>query len=315
MQLYLVAIASAFFAFTLILALHQLIFRKRSLAYQRIQKLFTESDSVHRKKIAKRQKEMKRERLTKKTRALLNIGAELSNAGIKLRVEEFVILWILCAFAPAAIFVLLGVDSLAVFTLCFIGTAAPIYWVRRRKTKRIQLLEQQLSQALIILTNCLQTGLSFQQGLESIVKDMSEPISKEFGRVIKEVQLGLSMEKALENLAERLGSPDYMMIASAILIQRQAGGNLSEVLQNISETIRERLKIKANLKVLTATGRTSGIIIGMLPVILMLILMVINPSYIRMFFQTSAGKTMLIVACLMEIGGFLVIRKIVSVKF
>ncbi|MPN20571.1 hypothetical protein SDC9_167950 [bioreactor metagenome] len=106
-----------------------------------------------------------------------------------------------------------------------------------------------------------------------------------------------------------------MLIIAAVLIQRQVGGNLSEILDGISDTIRERLKIKTSIKVLTASGRTSGMVVGLMPVFIMFVLMLINPSYIRMFFDTTVGITMLCIAGFLEAIGFLCVKKIVSIKF
>jgi tight adherence protein B len=305
----LIAVLSALFIFTLVLAAFRLAARKKLSIQQRVKALL--SNAVQSDDKAPGRKE----RQAVKAKPLLNLGSELAAAGIKLRVEEFVVLWLLCAFGPAALCFLLGTDILVPLALLIIGTALPIMLVRRSKNKRIHVLEEQLANALIIISNCLQTGLSFQQSLDRIVREMPEPISIEFGRVAKEIQLGLSMEKAMENMAVRLSSEDFKLIVSAVLIQRQSGGNLSEILTNISETIRERFKIKANLKVLTSTGRTSGKVVGAMPLFLLLILMLINPAYVWTFFTTTAGMILLAVACALEVIGFLAIRKIMKFKY
>ena len=307
----LITILASLFCFTLILAAYQLIDRKKLDAQRRIKALInTETDNT---RTGGKRKENRRKALPGK--ALLNLSLELSGAGIKLRVEEFIILWALCAFGPAAFCLLLNTDILIPLALFILGLSLPIMLVRRSNTKRIQLLENQLSNALLIISTCLQSGLSFQQALDRIVREMPEPISKEFGIVAKEIQLGLSMEKALENMADRLKSEDFRLITSAVLIQKQSGGNLSEILTNIAETIRERIKIKANLKVLTTTARTSGKVVGLMPLFLMLILMMINPGYVWVFLTTTAGNIMLAIACVLELIGFLAIRQVMKLKF
>jgi tight adherence protein B len=121
--------------------------------------------------------------------------------------------------------------------LLIIGGGLPYFFVKRAKAKRLLLFEQQLGDALIIIGNCLKTGLSFQQAVNSISRDMPEPVSREFGRVAKEVQLGVTLETALENMVDRLGSKDFMLIAAAVLIQRQDGA-ICPRSNGISDTIR-----------------------------------------------------------------------------
>ncbi len=314
MQLYLIAVLASIFSFMAFVSLNQLIFGKKIVAQQRIKKLFATEETTDNKKIAKRKKELNSKSSVDRG-LLLNLSTQLSLADIKLRVDEFIILWSIVAFGPAGILLVMGVDWLAPLALFLVGAVLPVVLITRRKGKRISMLEDQLSNALIIVGNCLKTGLSFQQALESIVREMPDPISREFGRVVKEVQLGRSMEQALQNMANRLNSKDFTLLVTAVQIQRQVGGNLSEILTNISETIRERIKIKSNLKVLTSSGRISGLVVGLIPVFLMLALMVLNPSYVRIFFVPGTGTILLIVAISLEVVGFLTIRKIMSVKF
>ncbi len=314
MSLYYLVASACLLAFTLFLSIAHRIMGKKLATQNRIQRVFSNSIPSS-EKAYKSKKRKENKKLSLRGRMGMDLSSKLSCAGIKLRVEECLIAWICLAFAPAGISLMLGSDWIMSFALLIIGAILPMLYYRHKKEKRIALLENQLSNALIIIGNCLKTGLSFQHALESIVREMPEPISKEFGRVLKEVQLGLTMETALENMAERLRSKDFMLIVSAVLIQRQVGGSLSEIMQNISGTIRERLQVKSNLRVLTTTGRTSGRIIGLMPVFLMLILMVINPSYIRTFFETKAGTVMLIVACVLEVIGYLVTKRIIRVKY
>jgi len=191
----------------------------------------------------------------------------------------------------------------------------PTYIVNRKKARRLAQFESQLSEALVMISNCLKSGLTFQQAMGNIASEMAEPIGREFGRTIREINLGNSVDIALANLAERVKSIDLGLAVSAIQIQRQVGGNMVELLDNISETIKERIKIKNEIKVLTASGRTSGLIIGMLPIGLAGVLMLINPDFIASFFNTRMGIAMLIAGAVMETMGFLAIKKIVTIKY
>lgn len=315
MQMFFVVTVSSTFVFilTLLLMLH---LNRRTLDVRaRINNLFRSQFISERKKREQKKNKKNKSHISFKKNALKQLSTELSLAGIRLRAEEFISIWAISAFLPASVAIIIGADLVTSFVFVILGITLPYHFVRRSKAKRLALFEQQLSDALIIMGNCLKTGLSFQQSIGSIANDMPEPISKEFARVSKEVQLGVTLERALENMVERLESKDFMLIVAAVLIQRQVGGNLSEILDGISDTIRERLKIKANIKVITATGRISGMVVGLMPVFIILILMLLNPSYIKSFFESQLGIALLCIACGLEIIGFLAVKKVVSIKF
>ncbi|MCX7614974.1 MAG: type II secretion system F family protein [Clostridiales bacterium] len=312
--IFIAAASSAFvFSLTLIVILH--FNRGTYYAKIRVHNLFRKQLKNERKQKERKKNIKNTNRLSLKKNLLNRLYTELSLAGIKLKAEEFMIIWLISAFLPALIAFIIGADLIVSIAFMIIGVIVPYFFMKRLKAKRLALFEQQLSDALIIMGNCLKSGLSFQQSVNSIANEMPEPISKEFARVAKEVQLGITLEKALENMIERLNSKDLMLLVAAVLIQRQVGGNLSDILDGISDTIRDRLKIKASIKVLTATGRTSGMVVGLMPAFLLLILMLINPSYIRSFFESQLGIILLSIACGLEIIGFLAVNKIVNIKF
>ena len=316
MQLIFVVAPACAFVFTLTLLIIRLSLGDSFKVRVRMERLFsTQSNYEIKRKHRLKGKGLETSHLSFKGKALKNLAIELSMAGILLRAEEFIAIWLIFSFLPACMALLIGADWIVALALILGGVTLPYFFVGRAKAKRLELFEQQLTDALIIVGNCLRTGLTFQQAMDSIARDMPEPISKEFGRVSREVQLGLSLEQALENMVERLGSKDLMMIVAAVLIQRQVGGNLSEILDSISDTIRERLKMKASIKVLTASGRSSGMIIGLLPVFIFFILMLINPPYIKSFFETQTGVTLLCIAGGLEVVGFLAVKKVISIKF
>ena len=144
---------------------------------------------------------------------------------------------------------------------------------------------------------------------------MDAPISTEFARACSEVNFGATQDKALGDMVDRIKSPDLMLAVSAISVQKQTGGNLSQILETISNTIRERIKVKADVNATTSQGRMSGILIGSLPVGLGLDLNIINPEYMKPMIETEPGKIMLIVCVVLEVMGFLLIRKIVDIKY
>jgi tight adherence protein B len=243
------------------------------------------------------------------------IANELSNAGIKMRANEFIVIWVFASLILPIMFYLVNMHPLSVLAAAVFGVVLPPLLVHQRKKKRLIVFEKQLGEALVLIGNCLRAGMTFQQAMGNVAEDMPDPIGREFSRTVREIHLGSNVDDALEHMAERVKSLDLTLTVSAIQIQRQVGGNLLDVLENISVTIKDRLKIKDDIRVLTATGRSSGVIVGSIPLIIGGLLALINPEYMMTFFNTRAGNTMLAVAAGMEILGFLIIRKIVDVKY
>ena len=290
---------------------------KRSLNRRVTQIVPEESSSLA--KVRESQKAVLEEGESKKSIFSINlvdvISNELSLAGVAMRPEEFGVLWLVVAFVPAGLVGLFSGQMMSAGTLAAVGAAAPIFVLNSRKKKRTNALEMQLGDALIVICNCLRSGLTFQQAMETISKDMDAPISVEFGRALNELDYGVPLDQALEDMGKRIKSPDLMLTISAVSIQRQTGGNLSEILETISETIKDRMTIKSELKTLTAQGRMSGLVIGALPIAMLGILMVISPSYMMQLFTNPLGRYMLVFGAIMEGIGFLVIRNIVNIKF
>ena len=260
-------------------------------------------------------KKVKRNRDKSKHKVLKNLENDLSMSGILIRPSEFLLFWFVLAIVPSTLLFMLGSNIIFSIILLIFGLLTPPLYVSKKRAKRVELFEQQLIDAISIMSSCLKAGLTFQQALVSISTEMPNPISEEFGRVVKELKLGSSIETSLTRLSEKIGSQNFMMIVSAILIQRQTGGNLSEILTNISGTIKERFKIKNEIKVLTATARTSGLVVGLMPVAIILVFLLFNPDYVTIFFESNLGIAMVVIAIVMEIIGYLVIRKIVNIKF
>ncbi len=240
---------------------------------------------------------------------------QLASAGVPMRAEEFLLIWIVLSFIPPAISALLEAHAFVSVTLTGIGLILPPFYVRHSRHKRLLAFEKQLPEAITTVSNCLKSGLTFQQGMQTVAEQMAEPVAKEFGRVMRELQLGSTTERALQNLSRRVPSPDAKLMVTAILISQQVGGNLSAVLDNIAQTVTDRIRVKQEVRTITSTGRISGMVIGLLPVILAVLLMLMNPNYMELLFQRQEGHIMLIAAVVMETIGYMLIRKIVSVKY
>ncbi|MHB1315736.1 MAG: type II secretion system F family protein [Christensenellales bacterium] len=308
MQILLLTISVSLFAFFVTIVILSLGTESRSVVKRRLQAIAGKEEQ---NRPAKQQKTQKRHKIS-----VSGVFAEeILSAGIRMRPEEFLVFWLLAAVVPSGVILLAGGHVITILALSVMGLLIPPFLVIRAKKKRMILFEKQLGDALLLMGNCLRSGLSFQQAMINIAKEMPDPIAREFSRTVREIQLGNSMDSALNNMVQRIQSTDLMLMVSAVQIQRQVGGNLLEILDNISVTIKERLKLKDDIRVMTASGRISSVVVGMIPVFIAGALMLINPAYIQTFFETSMGIVMLITAAVMEVMGFLVIKKIVTIKY
>lgn len=248
------------------------------------------------------------------------IQMQLTRAHILLKSEEYItVCLILFSIFALLVFVItrsMPLSSSLLFAIAagIAGWLAPNFVIKNRIKKRIKYLNEQLCDAISLISNSLKAGYSFFQSIDIVAKEMSGPIAEEFSLLQKEINLGLSTEKALENLVGRISSDDLELVVTAVLIQRQVGGNLSEVLDNISSTIRERIKLKGEVKTVTANGRMSGLIISLLPPILGFILYLINPGHISLLFTNPIGIAIVVFSVLMELIGIYFIGKIVKVE-
>ncbi len=202
-----------------------------------------------------------------------------------------------------------------------LGFFLPRMWLGRRKSGRLKSFNKQLPDTITLLANALRAGSSFLQAIELVVRESRPPISIEFGRVIREVNLGLPFEQALENMVRRVRSDDLELMATAISIQHTVGGNLAEILDSIAYTIRERVRIKGEIQTLTAQQRLSGYVVGFLPIGLAGFLFIAAPNFMDAMFLNPpavlglpAGVVLLLVGGFMMFIGFMLIRKIVDIE-
>jgi tight adherence protein B len=193
-------------------------------------------------------------------------------------------------------------------------TVAPLLYALRRRQKRFQTFLEQLPDALELMVRSLQAGHSFSSALQMVATEMPDPIAHEFGKAYEEQNLGLNIKIALENLVERVPIVDLKMCVTAVLIQREIGGNLAEVLQNISHMIRERFRIQGEIRVKSAQARLSGYIVSALPFFLFFWINVVNPNYMKSLYEHPFGFYILGGAMVMQVIGWLIIRKIVDIE-
>jgi tight adherence protein B len=199
----------------------------------------------------------------------------------------------------------------------FIGlctSSFPFLYVWRKRTARLHLFLTQLPEALDLMSRALSSGHAFTEAMQMVATEMQEPIASEFAATYEAQKLGLSYKLALRHLTMRVPLLELRLCVTAILIQRETGGNLSEILSRVAVTIRERFKILEDLNTLTTASRASAWVLCGLPVLMMGIIMLINPGYLDPLFNDPRGHTLLWIAAGMQISGMLVVRKIMQIK-
>lgn len=238
----------------------------------------------------------------------------LLQADLPLTGEELTVLQLLVAIPVSYVILLISGDVLFGIIGFFILWMMPIFYIRYKRNLRIKKFNEQLGDALVIFSNSLKAGYSYLQAVKSVAKEMPDPISKEFSSVLKEMQFGLDQNQSLRNMLERVNSEDLSLMVTAIIIQRETGGNLSEILDNIASTIRDRVRLQGEVKTLTAQGRFSGMIVAAVPFALGLFMYMVNKPYIMLLFTEPIGRMMLGMALVNEVIGVILIKKIVQIK-
>lgn len=249
---------------------------------------------------------------------LQKLAIELERADITIRPVEYVATRLAIAVLGFLIpYVLLGASAVGV--LCSLLGAVvgffllPMY-VSHRKNSRVQKLDAQLPEALTLISSSLKAGFGLLQSLDLAARQMEHPISTELNRTMYEMSVGSNTEDALLALSERSSSYDLDIVVTAMLIQRTTGGNLAEILDTVAETMRERSRIRGEIRTLTAQQKMTGLVIGALPLGVAGIFMLISPEYMMLLFTTTIGKVLLGLAVVLETVGMLIIRRILAIE-
>ncbi len=254
-----------------------------------------------------------------------SIKNRIAKADAKLRVSEYIAIQVLSIVGFGALGYFVFNESLVLAVIGgILGFFIPQFYLSNAAKRRLRAFEDQLVTTLNLWVNAIRSGYSVLQAMEAIATELDAPVSVEFERVVQEVRLGLSVPQALENMLRRVPSDDLDLVVTAVKIQRQVGGNLAEILDTISFTIRERIRIKGEIRTLTAQGRLSGWIISMLPFVLGFILYLINEPYVSQLWADEApyfpilnvpcGWIVLGIGGVMMIIGIIIIQKIVDIE-
>jgi tight adherence protein B len=252
-------------------------------------------------------------RLLQKLHVSKNLQRMLDQADLKMRVGELILLILISGSIGFLISAPLEIPILSVLLVAMLSYI-PMYYVNRRRKNRLKLFTQQFPDALDMMTSALRAGHGFGRALQLVATEIPDPLGTEFRKTFEENNLGLPTREALINLTRRIDSVDLKLFATAVIIQRESGGDLTEVLENISHTIRERFRLLGQIRIYTTQGRITTWILGSLPIALAIIISMFDADYISLLFTEPLGQIMVAVAIILQLLGFWVIRKIVKMK-
>ncbi|MFC1478611.1 type II secretion system F family protein [Candidatus Margulisiibacteriota bacterium] len=240
------------------------------------------------------------------------IADKLSQADVPLRVNDFLIISFVFVVNLSIFGLIIGRDPSVGFLFFLVGLMLPHFYLKGAIKKKIKKFDAMLANTITMIANTLKSGFGLRQALQVVAEEMPPPVSTEFRKVIQEIVWGLTQEEALSNLNKRIPSEDLDLMVTSILIQCEIGGNLSDILSKIAETIRERKRIKGEVNSLTAQGKVSGVIIGALPIVIGGMIFTINPKYMLSLFTHPLGLVALGMAIFLEVIGAVIIKKIIA---
>ncbi len=243
----------------------------------------------------------------------LKLESFIKKADIQFTGAEFAVIILLVILATEIFIYMLTLNYILAL---IIGLSVPMsvyIWILIKIRKRRNSFTEQLGDCLLTFANALRAGYSFQQAMDVIAKEMESPISQEFSRASTDIKMGVPLESALEQMNSRVNSSDFALVITAVLIQREVGGNLAQILDTISDTIMERIRMKREINALTAQGRLSAVILLFLPFVMGIFMYTVNPDQVMILFEEPVGRMAVTASIIMDIIGFLLIRRIVDI--
>lgn len=243
-----------------------------------------------------------------------DIDLLFEQADVPFNLTKLVILCVGFALIGTAVGVIAHIHYAILPFLSLMLGLVPVVYVFWRRKRRLRSFAAQLPDAMEMLARALRAGQSLPAGFHAVSEEMASPLGPEFGRVFEEQNLGISIEDSLEGMTERVPNVDLRFFATSVILQRQTGGDLAEILDKIGYLIRERFQIWGQVQALTGEGRLSGIILMALPFLLFIALYQLNPDYVKILFTHPMGKKMLVGAIVLQVLGAIAIRKIVNIK-
>ena len=243
-----------------------------------------------------------------------NLNLIFEQADTSLTISNVLLISLGLAFLGSILALGIHIIPVLVPLVALIMGTLPMMWVLMRRKKRLKLFAAQLPEAMEMIARSLRSGQSLGFGLSLVATEMEQPIGSEFGRVFEEQNLGIPLDQSLKEMTERIPNLDLKFFVTAVVLQRQTGGDLAEILDKIGSLVRDRFRIWGQVQALTGEGRLSGVVLLILPLVLFLAVYQLNPTYIMVLFTDPMGTKMLVGAIIMQLIGALVIRKIVNIK-
>ena len=237
----------------------------------------------------------------------------MQQAGLPLLGAEFIVLMALLSLAGGILGMTAGHGLWGPAGGCVSGVLLCVVYLKLRIRRRQRAFSNQLGDTLVMVANAMRAGFSFVQSMDMVSREMAAPMGDEFAKVMAEIRLGATIEAALENMALRIGSNDFQLVVAAVLIQRQVGGNLAQILDTIGGTVQNRIRMKREVRTLTAQGRSAGYILAALPFAMAGILSLLQPGYLQPLLENELGRMAVAGALALEVIGFLVIQRIVDI--
>lgn len=243
------------------------------------------------------------------------LKAELKTADIKIDVTQYLFMMMIIFCVGTVLGIIMGMGVLAILVGLVIGVVPPVMMLKMKKNKRLNMFSQQLPEALGLIASSLRAGHSLLSAFQMVASELPAPVSTVFRNACEDMNLGRSVKEALDGMQENVpGSVDLRFFITAVLIQREIGGNLAEVLDSLNDTIRERFKLLGQIKSQTAQARLSGIVLACAPAVICGIIYVLNPAYMEPLFTSLLGKMAVGLATFLGVVGFLVIKKITTIR-
>jgi tight adherence protein B len=238
----------------------------------------------------------------------------LVQGDIKLRLGSFILLMLAVAFIGTIVAYYFSKILLVAIAIGFCVGWIPLLYAKQKKVKRVRKFEEQFPDALDMLTNALRAGMALTGAIQVVAEESPDPVAREFGILLEENRLGLDMKEALRKLGGRVDSAELRLFVTAVILQRETGGNLAEILEGTAAVIRDRFRILGDVRSMTAQARLSGLILVVMPLVLAMIIMGMAPDYLKGLVADPIGRYLIVTAVLLQITGYLIMRRIVNIK-
>ncbi|MBF6570164.1 MAG: type II secretion system F family protein [Candidatus Binataceae bacterium] len=314
-------IAVCLLVFTVIFGLSLMLLRRRDAvperAYQNLQRLTHGADAAPQRSIIADGRSKRREIFTwlYQTNPLRQLEDSLWQAGIYARVSDVLLVMMLLFGAGSAAGQMITGDLLMSLAAGIAPAIAPLVYIRIRRKKRMKAFLQQLPYALDLLKSSLEAGHTLMRGMQVVVQEFGDPLGGEFKTVLEQTRIGLPLPRALEDLLVRVPEDDLRLLVVAVKVQSEVGSSLAQIIQRLSEIVRTRQRLHDQVRTLTAQSRLSGTIVGLLPIVLLFAFSVLQPSYTHTLFHDPSGIKILKVAAALDVGAFLIIRRMLRLNY